>query len=348
MPIDTSKYINKGLIGLENIGNTCFLNSCLQVFKQVYNLNEFFNSDKCKQLIKNDTPDSIIFNEWNELRNLMWSGNGVIRPFKFVNKLQEVASLKKRDLFTGHSQNDMPEFLMFFLDCLHNSISRSVDMKISGTAVNSVDNIAKECYSMLKNTYDKEYSEIMTTFYGIYYSEIRSIDDKVSHSIRPEQYFIIDLPICDHTSSAKNLYDCFDLYCKPEILEGDNAWFNEKTKKKEDIKKQIKFFNFPNVITIILKRFSIDGMRRINNMIDIPIDDLDLTKYVSGYNPDSYKYELFGICNHRGNLNGGHYTAAVKNITNQWVHYDDNSVQIMETKDLITPMVYCLFYRKKI
>ena len=60
-----------------------------------------------------------------------------------VNKLQEVASLKKRDLFTGHSQNDMPEFLMFFMDCLHNSISRSVDMKISGTVVNSVDTIAK-------------------------------------------------------------------------------------------------------------------------------------------------------------------------------------------------------------
>jgi len=348
MSIDNSKYINKGLIGLENIGNTCFLNSCLQVFKEIYNFNDFIDSDKCKQLINNDLPDSILFHEWNELRNLMWTGNGVIRPFKFVNKLREVASLKNRELFSGHSQNDMPEFLMFFLDCLHNSISRSVEMKISGTAVNNVDNIAKECYSMLKNTYKKEYSEIMSTFYGIYYSEIKNLDETITHSIRPEHYFIIDLPISDHESSAKNLYDCFDIYCKPEILEGDNAWFNEKTNKKEDIKKQIKFFNFPNIITIILKRFSIDGMRRINNMIDIPIDELDLTKYVNGYNSLSYKYELFGICNHKGSLNGGHYTASVKNVSEQWVNYDDNNVKIIDIDHLITPMVYCLFYRKKI
>ena len=43
---------------------------------------------------------------------------------------------------------------------------------------------------------------------------------------------------------------------------------------------------------------------------------------------DSRKYELFGICNHRGSINGGHYTASVKNISNQWVNYDDNNVKI--------------------
>jgi ubiquitin C-terminal hydrolase len=289
-----------------------------------------------------------MLNEWVELKNLMWSDNGLIRPAKFVNSIQEIARKKNKDLFTGHAQNDMPEFLMFFIECLHNSISRSVEMKISGKTINEVDTIAKQCYTTLRNTYKKEYSEIMQMFYGIYYSEIRSIDDKIIHSVRPEQYFIVDLPITTiHNQVANNLYDCFNLYCEPELLENENAWYNEKTKKKENIKKQIKFFNFPQILIVILKRFSIDGTHRINNKIDIPIDNLDLSKYSNGYNNKQYKYDLFGICNHMGSLQGGHYTAYVKNFDNNWLSYDDNNVEEIKVNDIISPMAYCLFYRKK-
>tara|TARA_B110000967_G_scaffold41989_1_gene41902 strand:- start:789 stop:1835 length:1047 start_codon:yes stop_codon:yes gene_type:complete len=343
----TSNFYTKGMIGLENLGNTCFLNSCIQVLKHIYEINIFLNSEKCSKLIKNN-EDNILLKEWNELYNLMWSDNGIIRPSKFVSSIQKVAKIKNKELFTTNRQNDMPEFLMFFIECLHNSISRPVDMVISGKIENKTDSIAKECYRMLKNCYKQEFSEIMNTFYGIYYSELKSIDGKISHSIRPEQFFILDLPISNYNKNdAKTLYDCFDLYCEPEILDGDNAWYNEKTKQKEDIKKQIKFFNLPDILIIILKRFSADGRRRINNTIDIPINEFNLTKYVNGYNQDLYKYDLFGICNHIGSVNGGHYNAIVKNLSNKWIIHDDNDVKYINEEQIISPMNYCLFYRKK-
>ena len=44
----------------------------------------------------------------------------------------------------------------------------------------------------------------------------------------------------------------------------------------------------------------------------------------------------------------GHYTAFVKNSMDEWVHYNDSSVEIVKNKNIIvTPMAYCLFYRKK-
>jgi ubiquitin carboxyl-terminal hydrolase 8 len=346
--MDLSKYKNKGKIGLENLGNTCFLNACMQVLNHTYELNDFLDSDKHTRNFKKDLPDSNILIEWNDLRNVMWSGNGIVSPNRFVHNVHSVANTKGRDIFTGWAQNDMPEFLLFFMDCLHNSISRSINIKISGNPENNTDNTAIKCYDMLKTLYAKEYSEIMDMFYGIYVSEIISKDNSVKHVIKPESYFILDLPILEPGRIARNLHECFNIYIKPEILEGDNAWFNEKTGQKEDIKKQISFWNFPKILVITLKRFSPDGQQKLNSPIDFPLENLDLSQYVCGYNKDSFIYDLYGICNHMGGVMGGHYTAFIRNSENVWYHCNDRNIEHVENpSSIITPMAYCLFYRKK-
>jgi ubiquitin C-terminal hydrolase len=305
-----------------------------------------FDSNKITKYIKSDISDSDIIKEWDDLRKVMWSNNGTVSPNRFVNNVQKVASIKKKELFTGWSQNDMPEFLLFMIDCFHNSLSRKINIKISGKVENTVDNLAVKCYTMLKDVYSKEYSEIMDLFYGIYVSVLVSMDGSINHTINPESFFVLDLPI--PIKSDITLYDCFDLFTKSEILSGNNAWLNEKTNEKEDVKKQILFWNFPKILVITLKRFSYDGMSKIDNLIDFPLEDLDLSKYVTGYNSSSYVYDLYGVCNHIGNVYMGHYTAFVKNSMDEWVHFNDSSVEIVKNrKMIITPMAYCLFYRKK-
>ena len=347
--IDLTKYHGKGYTGIENLGNTCFLNSCMQVLNHTYELNEFLDSNAYSRFLKKTTDDAKILIEWNDLRKVMWSGNGVVTPNKFVTHVHQVAHVKQKDIFTGYAQNDMPEFLLFMMDCMHNSISRPVKMRISGITENEVDTMAVKCYEMLKTVYSKEYSEIMDLFYGVYVSEILSKDGSIHHVMKPESYFMLDLPILDGNRLATNLYECFDMFSKEEILEGENAWNNEKTGKKEDIRKRISFWNFPKLLVIALKRFTPDGQYKINQQIDFPVDgELNLSKYVRGYNASSHIYELYGICNHMGGTTGGHYTAFVKNAEGKWNHYNDRSVEsVGDTKDMITPLAYCLFYRKK-
>ena len=49
-----------------------------------------------------------------------------------------------------------------------------------------------------------------------------------------------------------------------------------------------------------------------------------------------------------GSLQGGHYTAFVRNYANQWVYYDDETNEkVKDLSNLVTPSAYCLFYRKK-
>jgi ubiquitin C-terminal hydrolase len=346
--MNLSKYEKKGYTGIDNLGNTCFLNSCLQVLNHTYEMHEILDKMNYNKVLKPDITDSAILKEWNDLRKIMWSGNGVVSPNKFVHIVHEIAKIKDKEIFTGWAQNDMPEFLLFMIECIHNSVSRGINIRIHGEKANSTDDMAIECYNMLKTVYSKEYSEIMELFFGIYMSIITKKDGSQQLAIKPESYFILDLPIINETGSAKDLYDCFQYYTQPEFMEGGNAWFNEKTGTKEDIKKQIIFWNFPKIVIICLKRFSADGSRKLNNMIEFPIDELDLSRYMKGYNASTYKYELYGVCNHMGGVMGGHYTAFVKHADNNWIHFNDNRVEVLENeRDVITPMAYCLFYRKK-
>jgi len=342
--MDLSKYHGKGLCGLANLGNTCFLNSCIQVLNHIYELDSLLLSPQYQKYMKNELPDSVIINEWNALRTIMWNQNAVVSPNRFVANVQQVAAKKNRELFTGWAQNDMPEFLLFLIECMHNSISRHMVMKIRGNTENDTDHLAVKCFGMLKEVYEKEYSEIMDLFYGIYVSQIISMDGQTIHNIKPESFFILDLPIPFNKPSV-SIYDCLDYFTMSETMGGENAWYNEKTQSKEDIQKTMGFWNFPKILVITLKRFSPDGRRKLMNLIDFPLENLDLSKYVQGYNPQQYVYDLFGICNHMGGVMGGHYTAFVKNSTNEWYHFNDTNVGPIQT--IVTPMAYCLFYRKK-
>jgi ubiquitin C-terminal hydrolase len=351
-------YNGKGYTGLANLGNTCFLNSCLQVLNHTHELNELLIHHIESKTKKNKQPkstkkpaltDETLLTEWIDLHTLMWSHNGIISPNKFVHTIQQLAKKKGKELFTGWAQNDMSEFLLFMIDTIHNSMARGIHLNITGSIENPIDKLAASCYEMLKTVYEKEFSEIMTLYYAISVSVICSIDGTRIHSIKPENYFILDLPISQtHADASPSIYDCFDTFTTREVLEGDNAWFNESTGEKEDIQKYFTFWNFPKILVVTFQRFSPCGQFKNQENITFPLTDLDLSKYVAGYNSNKYVYDLFGVCNHSGNVYGGHYTAFVLNAKNEWIHYNDTNVEILQSTDsIVSPYAYCLFYRKK-
>ena len=342
------KYANKGLSGLSNLGNTCFINSCMQVISHIYELNDFLEEGNYKKKLNNKI-DSALLLEWDNLRKLLWSENCVVSPNKFLKTIQKISQVKGNDIFSGYAQNDVCEFLLFLIDCFHTSLSREINMTIMGNSENETDNIAVKCYEMIKKMYSKEYSEIWNLFYAIHVSEIIDLETSKTLSIRPEPFFMIDLPIPKNVKTP-SLLDCFDLYVEGETLEGENAWFNEETNTKQSVKKKISFWSFPKILVIDLKRFNKNSHhgQKIQTYIDFSFD-LNLSKYVIGYKKNSYNYELFGVCNHSGGVLGGHYTAYVKNANNKWYHYNDTIVsEVAKNETIISPKAYLLFYRKKV
>jgi ubiquitin carboxyl-terminal hydrolase 8 len=339
------KYFNKGLSGLANLGNTCFINSCMQVISHTYELNNFLEDEIYKKKIQNKC-DSALLLEWDNLRKIMWQSNCIISPGKYIKTIQKVAKIKGLEMFTGYSQNDLPEFLLFLIDCFHNSISREIKMTITGETQNETDKIAVKCFEMIKNMYSKEYSEIWNLFYAVHVSEITDLKTGKQIQIIPEPYFMIDLPIPLENKSP-NLIDCFNYYVKGEILEGENAWYNNETKEKININKKILFWSFPNILVIDFKRFN-NRFQKNQILIDFPIENLDLSNYVIGYKSETYKYDLYAVCNHSGGVMGGHYTSYVKNANGKWYHFNDTNVsEVEKVESIISTKAYVLFYRKR-
>ena len=95
-----------------------------------------------------------------------------------------------------------------------------------------------------------------------------------------------------------------------------------------------------------MKRWGGTG-RKVNKMVNAPIQNADFSKYVRGYNSKSYIYDLYGVCNHSGGTLGGHYTAYVKNANEKWYEFNDTSVTEITEEKVVTPRSYCFFYRKK-
>lgn len=328
---------DKGLTGLTNLGNTCFMNTCLQLLSHTH---EFMDSIKDIKI-----NNGGLLTEWKSLRSMMWKENCVISPVRWLKATQECANKKDMMIFTGLAQNDLPEFLIFLINDFHDSISRKVSMNIKGKSENSTDDMALKCYNMMKNMYEKEYSEILKFFYGIHVSQLVNPNTKEVLTNSPEPYFIVELPIPNITTEI-SLYDCFSYYSNPERLSGENAWYNEKTEQQEDVDKQMVFWSLPEILVISLKRFT-NTNTKIKKKITAPLENLDLSDYVKGYNKETYKYELYGVANHVGNPMGGHYFAYIKGKSGSWYEMNDTRINPISASNVVSHMSYVFFYRKK-
>jgi ubiquitin C-terminal hydrolase len=320
----------------------------MQILSHTKELNAVLADGTYKQKL-NRTADSLVLLEWDKLREMLWTKNCTVAPWGYVKTVQKVAGFKHRDLFTGSDQNDLSEFLLFIVDCFHGALQREVEMRITGTELNGTDKLAKACYEMMKNMYAKEYSEMLNIFYGIHMSDITAVGTDVSLSMTAEPFSILTLPLPSDRNEC-SLFDCLDLYCQKEVLEGENAWLNPTSQERIPVHRNIVFWSLPNILVIVLKRFNFQNpknSRKIQSLVQAPLSKADFSKYVKGYNPASFVYDLYGVCNHSGGNNGGHYTAYIKNSSNQkWYIFNDTQVNEIKDTQVMTTQAYCLFYRK--
>ena len=64
-----------------------------------------------------------------------------------------------------------------------------------------------------------------------------------------------------------------------------------------------------------------------------------------GVHRPSCLYELTGVVNHTGTMEGGHYTATCKNLgRTRWFRFDDTDVSDLPAADVRTPKSFAAGY----
>jgi len=115
--------ITRGVVGLRNLGNTCFMNSTLQCLSNTPIFNTFFSGGRYVQDINKVNPlgtKGKLANAFGTLLKEIWMGNSSsVAPSAFK---RAVGHFQPR--FSGYQQQDSQELLAYLLDGLHEDLNR--------------------------------------------------------------------------------------------------------------------------------------------------------------------------------------------------------------------------------
>lgn len=202
-----TKDSKKGVTGLQNLGNTCFMNSAIQCLSNTSELTQyFFSNEFLKDLNKNNPlgTGGYLISAYSELIKELWMGTeAYVSPWDLKKVIGKFAPQ-----FSGYSQQDSQELLSYMLDGLHEDLNRIIkkpfveDIEFKNQ---KDEELSAESWS---NYLKRNQSMIIDLFAGQYKSRLDCPDcNKISITFDP--FLSISLPVPHIITSTTNFFFIF-------------------------------------------------------------------------------------------------------------------------------------------
>ena len=295
-------------IGIQNEGNTCYMNSIIQ---SIYN-NQFL----LKNIMKINTNSEIFSNEKNEKDKDVISNLQTI----FYKLSKNKYSIKIVDIFYAFKWN------RYFWNSPQDA--EEIYMEIYEIFSIYSEDIKDNCEGILENTI-----------------EVKEIDYK---SIKEENFFFLQLDIENNHSleeclenffkneelKGDNKYQYIDDFGNKSFYDANKFYKFKKTPNILFI--QLKRFQYDSKTLSFNKK---------NNRISFK-EEIDLTNYINENNNNSKNkrskkakekelYTLYCILVHSGSVESGHYFCFVKDFQNNcYIKFNDTSVSLAEEREV--------------
>ncbi|XP_046719242.1 ubiquitin carboxyl-terminal hydrolase 2a isoform X3 [Silurus meridionalis] len=335
----------KGLVGLKNLGNTCFMNSILQCLSNTHSLRDYcLHNSHRRDLNNNNRTNTALMEEFAKLIQTMWtsSTSDAVSPSEFKTQIQRYAPR-----FVGYNQQDAQEFLRFLLDGLHNEVNR-VTVRPRATT-EDFDHLPddEKGKKMWSKYLEREDSKIVDLFVGQLKSSLTCTECGYCSTVF-DPFWDLSLPIGKKGYGEVSLMDCMRLFTKEDVLDGDEKPTCYRCKARRKCTKKFTVQKFPKILVLHLKRFSEARVRssKLSTFVNFPMKDLDLREFASDRS-SSAVYNLYAVSNHSGTTMGGHYTAYCCNPdSGEWYTFNDSRVTPMSSSQVRSSDAYLLFYER--
>ena len=369
------------MIGLTNIGQTCYMNAALQCFNNTDILVNYFLNPNKSEFIQNnaigmlDQDSPQLSKELKKIFVHLWTDEprSSYPPHQFKKIIGEIDPL-----FKNFEANDAKDFINFIIMRLHeelnfvdNSFTNKSNLRPPDENINPYDcNQVLNCY-----IYDFEInlnSIVSNIFYGTVQGEFECLNCKTQLSrmgqILPnikynfQNYFFINFPLeevrkfilsnqmlyMNYMNSGINpnnevyLMDCFKYHNKDEYMCG---YCDRCGNNEAQILYRSKLFTIPTYLILLFNRGK--GIQ-YNIKITFP-EFLDTNGIV--INPNGI-YQLYGVVKHFGDSSSsGHFTAYCRSpIDNLWYFYNDSIVTALNENEKYKiqdiGLTYILFYKR--
>lgn len=295
-----------GLVGLHNIGQTCCLNSLIQVF--------MMNMD-FRMILKRIT--------------VPWGAEEQKRsvPFQLLLLLEKMQDSRQKAVLPSE-----------LVQCLQ---KYNVPLFVQHDAAHlylTIWNLTKDQIT------DRDLAERLQALFTIWMQESLTCVGCAAESSRRSGLLTLSLPLFDTDSKPlKTLEDALRCFFQPKELASSDKCFCESCGKKTPWKQVLKLTHLPQTLTIHLMRFSAGNSRteKICHSVYFP-QSLDFSQVLptekdlgDTEEQSEIHYELFAVIAHVGMADFGHYCAYIRNpVDGKWFCFNDSHVCWVTWKDV--------------
>ena len=321
----------KGIVGLQNMGATCYANATIQLLRCVPEWSAYVMRENLESAIADkDNIYAKILLGYQDLIQSMWSAHrpAYVRPNGFLNCIREAVKGTVYENFGRPMQHDSHEYLVYLLDHFHEALNEKAGSKETvedapeGAPMTTLAAVGWSSFLA------RHRSPVVDLFFGLMRKTVEC-DTCHNKSYRWETFNVFKVPCRGATFhdwiKAECAIDTIDEYeCVPCRKELD---------KRQPAKTYAHIWRLPSSLFIGLKRFNPDGSKD-NTTVPYAGENMCFREHFapeSDHESKDWMYEIRGISDHHGGTGGGHYSAQVTHpVTNKWWWIDDSMSQSLE------------------